>query len=158
MNFNPYEILGVSEGASVAEIKRAYRLKAKACHPDLHPEDPKANEKMQRINEAYDLLSDPEKLAKWKIERSAASRRPAYDGYSRPGSQYQGGWQYTYYTDPRAWQDWTRAWQQEAAESNSRRSAALVNPFKSVFRIIGGIIMFHLLMTLLRFGLFWFFF
>ena len=53
---DPRKVLGVSETASQDEIKRAYRRKAKECHPDLHPNDPDAAKKMNELNEAYDML------------------------------------------------------------------------------------------------------
>ena len=61
---DPYSVLGISKDASKEEIKKAYRKKAKENHPDLHPNDPKAVEKMNEINEAYDMLSNPEKYQK----------------------------------------------------------------------------------------------
>ncbi len=61
---DPHQLLGVSPGASQDEIKRAYRRKAKECHPDLHPNDPNAARKMNELNEAYDMLMNPEKYAR----------------------------------------------------------------------------------------------
>lgn len=58
---DPYKILGVSRDASPDEIKKAYRQKAKQYHPDLHPDDPAAAEKMNEINEAYDMIQNPDK-------------------------------------------------------------------------------------------------
>lgn len=60
---NPRQLLGVSENATPEEIKRAYRRKAKECHPDLHPNDPEAARKMNELNEAYDMLMNPDKYA-----------------------------------------------------------------------------------------------
>ena len=60
-----YEVLGVSKGAGEDEIKKAYRQKAKQYHPDLHPDDPSAEAKFKEVNEAYEVLSDPDKKAKY---------------------------------------------------------------------------------------------
>ncbi|HVA67041.1 MAG TPA: J domain-containing protein [Elusimicrobiota bacterium] len=62
-----YSILGVKKGASAEDIKRAYRRLAKEHHPDLQGEahKAKAGEKFKEINEAYEVLSDPEKRAKY---------------------------------------------------------------------------------------------
>lgn len=60
-----YEVLGISKTASEAEIKSAFRKKAKACHPDLHPGDKAAEEQFKELNEAAEILSDPQKRAKY---------------------------------------------------------------------------------------------
>lgn len=58
-----YEVLGVSRSATVEEIKKAYRTLAKKYHPDTHPGDKNAEERFKEINEAYEVLSDPQKRA-----------------------------------------------------------------------------------------------
>lgn len=60
-----YEVLGVSKGASEDEIKKAYRKKAKEYHPDLHPGDAEAEAKFKEANEAYEVLSDSQKKARY---------------------------------------------------------------------------------------------
>lgn len=63
---NYYAILGVEQGASSREIKRAYKKSVRKWHPDLHPNDPNCSTKIQEINEAHDVLGD-------------AGKRRAYD-------------------------------------------------------------------------------
>ena len=60
-----YEVLGLTKGASEAEIKKAYRKLAKQNHPDMNPGDKGAEERFKEINEAYGVLSDPEKKARY---------------------------------------------------------------------------------------------
>ncbi len=60
-----YEVLGVQKGASSDEIKKAYRKTAKKYHPDLNPNDKVAEEKFKECNEAYEILSDPDKKARY---------------------------------------------------------------------------------------------
>ena len=60
-----YEVLGIKKGASESEIKSAFRKKAMQYHPDKNPEDKAAEEKFKEVNEAYSILSDPEKKDKY---------------------------------------------------------------------------------------------
>jgi molecular chaperone DnaJ len=56
-----YEVLGVSQNASNAELKKAFKKLAMKYHPDRNPDDPAANEKFKEAAEAYEVLSDLEK-------------------------------------------------------------------------------------------------
>lgn len=60
-----YKILGVDKNIAQKDVKKAYLKRAKQFHPDLHPDDPKAKAKFQALNEAYDVLNDPEKRRKY---------------------------------------------------------------------------------------------
>src|SRR5438309_1213110 len=67
-----YEVLGVSRGASDADIKKAFRRLARELHPDVNKDDPQAEEKFKEAAEAYEVLSD-------------AERRETYDRYGHEG-------------------------------------------------------------------------
>lgn len=60
-----YKILGVDKNIPQKDVRAAYRKRAKQFHPDLHPNDPKAKAKFQALNEAYEVISDPDKRAKY---------------------------------------------------------------------------------------------
>ncbi len=74
-----YEVLGLQKGASEDEIKKAYRKLAKQYHPDLNPDNPEAEAKFKEINEANDVLSDPQKRAKYD-QFGHAGVDPSYGG------------------------------------------------------------------------------
>lgn len=86
---DPYEVLGIPRTATKEEIKKAYRKKAKEYHPDLHPDDPNATEKMNEINEAYGMLTNPEKY-KGQQTAGQGTQRQSYGGYGT-GNGYGGG-------------------------------------------------------------------
>lgn len=76
---DPYKVLGVERNATQAAIRAAYRKLAKRYHPDLNPGKPEAEERFKAINSAYDLLSDPDKRARFdrgEIDASGAERPP----------------------------------------------------------------------------------
>ena len=60
-----YEVLGLQKGASEDEIKKAFKKKAREFHPDLHPDDPTCEEKFKEVNEAYEVLSNADKRARY---------------------------------------------------------------------------------------------
>jgi curved DNA-binding protein len=60
-----YKILGVDKNASEKDVKRAFRRLARQYHPDVNPDDPKAEERFKEVNEAYEVLSDSSKRSKY---------------------------------------------------------------------------------------------
>ena len=60
-----YKILGVDRSIPQKDVRRAYLKRAKQFHPDLHPDDPKAKAKFQALNEAFEVMGDPEKRKKY---------------------------------------------------------------------------------------------
>jgi len=78
---DPYETLGVAKTATEDEIRAAYRKLAKQYHPDLNPGKPEAEERFKAISTAYDLLSDPQKRARFdrgEIDATGQETRPQY--------------------------------------------------------------------------------
>lgn len=84
---DPYKVLGVDRNATDEEIKQAYRRLAKKYHPDLNPGDAQAAQKMNEINEAYDLLKNPQAYRQQQAQQRAQQQaRQAYQN----GPQSQG--------------------------------------------------------------------
>ncbi|PTX59531.1 molecular chaperone DnaJ [Kordia periserrulae] len=75
-----YEILGISKGASAAEIKKAYRKKAIQYHPDKNPDDKEAEEMFKKAAEAYEVLSDDDKRARYDQYGHAAFENGGFGG------------------------------------------------------------------------------
>lgn len=65
MKIDYYKTMGVAKDATAEQIKTAYRKLARKYHPDLNPNDKEANKKFQELNEANEVLSDPEKRKKY---------------------------------------------------------------------------------------------
>lgn len=84
---DPYDILGVGKTAPQEEIKKAYRRLAKEYHPDLHPDDKIVEQKFKEVTAAYDLLSDPDKRARYDRGELDAEGNERM----RPGAGWGGG-------------------------------------------------------------------
>jgi len=92
MAADPYSTLGVARGASEADIKKAYRKLAKELHPDRNKDNPKASEKFSQVTQAYDLLTDKDKRARFDRGEIDADGNPAMPfGFGGGGGPQQGG-------------------------------------------------------------------
>ncbi|HMK03780.1 MAG TPA: DnaJ C-terminal domain-containing protein [Ferruginibacter sp.] len=94
-----YEVLGVKKGAGADEIKNAYRKLARKLHPDLNPNDKEANKKFQQINEANEVLSDPEKRKKYDKYGKDWERSEEYEKARQSQRQHAGSRQQQSYGD-----------------------------------------------------------
>jgi DnaJ-class molecular chaperone len=92
---DPYEVLGVSKGASQEDIKKAYRKLAKKLHPDSNKKDPKAATKFAELNGAYEIVGDDDKRKKFDRGEIDAEGKPRFQGFEgftgRPGAGPFGG-------------------------------------------------------------------
>lgn len=92
-----YKILGVEKNATQQEIRKAFRKQAKKYHPDINKDDPHAQEKFQAINEANEVLSDPEKRKKydeygehWKHADEYEAQRRNYESQTKSSDRFGG--------------------------------------------------------------------
>ena len=97
-----YQQLGIKRGASDADIKKAYRSLAKQLHPDRNKDNPKASERFAKVTQAYDILSDKDRRAKYdrgEIDEDGNPRMPFGAGFGgggggpRPGAGRAGGFE-----------------------------------------------------------------
>ena len=86
-----YKILGVDKNIPQKDIRSAYRKRAKQFHPDLHPNDPKAKAKFQALSEAFEVLNDPEKRAKYDKYGEQWRNADAYEQAGGFGGGAAGG-------------------------------------------------------------------
>lgn len=89
-----YKIMGVAKDIPQKDVKKAYLKRAKQFHPDLHPDDPKAKAKFQALNEAYDVIGDPEKRKKYdqygEQWREADAFKGGFGRGGQGGSPFEG--------------------------------------------------------------------
>ncbi len=147
-----YEMLGISRDATAEQIKKAFRERALESHPDRNPDNPAAEEKFKKVNEAYSTLSDPDKKTRYDLGGYTAddfrTARPSGDNpfgnqyenpYGNPfGQQYT--WNYTMHTGR----------QQE--EPVSRRQAVEML-LRSILSFVAGILLFRLAAVFGIFGI-----
>src|SRR5262245_46966011 len=86
-----YKVLGVDQSATQDEIKKAYRKLARKHHPDVNPNDKEAQKKFQQINEANEVLSDPEKRKKYDQYGKDWQHAEQFEQARRSRSQYGPG-------------------------------------------------------------------
>ena len=86
-----YKILGVDKNIPQKDVRKAYLKRTKQFHPDLHPNDPKAKAKFQALNEAYDVINDPEKRKLYDQYGERWREGQAFGGAGGAGQSYQWG-------------------------------------------------------------------
>jgi DnaJ-class molecular chaperone len=99
---DPYDILGVSKGASEAEVKSAYRRLAKKLHPDANKHDPKAASRFAELNAAYEIVGDDEKrkaFDRGEIDGEGKPRFRGYEGFGGGGERGNNFQSFSFGTD-----------------------------------------------------------
>lgn len=83
---DPYQVLGVARGASDAELKKAFRKRAKELHPDRNRDDPKAQDKFSELNAAYEIVGDETKRKQFDRGEIDAEGKPRFQGFEGMGA------------------------------------------------------------------------
>jgi len=94
-----YKLLEIDKSASADQVKKAYRKLARKYHPDVNPNDEEAHKKFQQINEANEVLSDPEKRKKYDAYGENWQHADEFERQKQSQSQYQGQGQSGSYSD-----------------------------------------------------------
>lgn len=95
-----YKILGIERSATQDDVKKAYKKLARKYHPDLNPNDPDAHRKFQEINEAHEVLGDPEKRKKYDQYGENWKHADEFEAQRQQYRSYQDGQEgYTYWTE-----------------------------------------------------------
>lgn len=138
-----YQVLGVDKKASQDDIKKAFRKLARKYHPDLNPNDATAKDKFQAINEANEVLSDPEKRKKydeygehWKhadefeAQKRAQQQAGGFGGFGGSGAGFgtDGGGTYWYSSDGKNF----RAVMPVVSQTSSNRCSVIVRAAEAV--------------------------
>lgn len=93
---DPYDVLGVPRTASEADVKKAFRKLAKTWHPDRNQDNPNAREKFAELNNAYEIVGDPEKRKKFdagEIDAEGKPRFTGFEGFGGRGGGPRGGFE-----------------------------------------------------------------
>ncbi len=83
---DPYQVLGVARGASDAEIKKAFRRRAKELHPDANRDDPKSQDRFAELNTAYEVLGDETKRKQFDRGEIDGEGKPKFQGFEGMGA------------------------------------------------------------------------
>ncbi|MCX6297083.1 MAG: DnaJ domain-containing protein [Bacteroidetes bacterium] len=154
MLYDFYKILEISRSASMEDIKKAYRLKAKLVHPDIN-NSPKANEVFAIVSEAYETLTDEKtrylydiKLDKIETEKATAERKKQYYGSSIKNDSYPNGIHPNYQSEWSSLNNYI--YKEKTDEHYYKKSPWLYNLFFACGILIGFIIIIVMIVGTIR--------